>query len=146
MAEDRPNQFSVILLGVVFDPESRKILVGRRDNDPYVEELNETIPGGGANPDEQLDDTLKRKIKEQTGYDVVSLGSVFSTIPQERKDFVLICYLCEVVGGEKREEGKLKNVRWINPEDLEEVLGDVQLHPDLKEYINSLGNSRANSE
>lgn len=140
MVEDKPNQFSVILLGIVFDPESRKILIGRRENDPHIERLTNVFPGGKAEHKEDLQETLKKRIKEETGYEVASLGSISSRIPDERNDFVLIYYLCEVTGGEMKAGEPLKEVKWVNPEELENEFS-TSFDPALKEYINNLKSS-----
>src|SRR3989344_2044838 len=31
--------FLVNVLGIIFNPETKKILIGRRENDPYIKEL-----------------------------------------------------------------------------------------------------------
>ena len=38
--------FLVNCLGIVFDKKIKKILIGRRQNDPYLKELTWGFPGG----------------------------------------------------------------------------------------------------
>jgi len=52
-------QFSVIGLAVIFDTSKKKILIGRRENDPYLKELTWAFPGGRANHEEDIDKSLK---------------------------------------------------------------------------------------
>ena len=98
------DKFNTILLGVIFDPAKRKILIGRRENDPHVPKLKWTPPGGSIIPGEDLEESLKKKIKLQTGLNVENLGNIFAMIPEEKKEFILLLYLCEVVGEKKKWE------------------------------------------
>jgi len=131
------NNFKVIHLGIVFDPSTRKILIGRRENDPYVSELKWTPPGGRIISGEDLEVSLKAKIKEQTGFEVENLGNIFAMIPKEKKDFILLLYLCEVVGGEEKVGGNLKELKWVKPEELDDYF-TIAYHPHLREYILNL--------
>ena len=131
------SDFNVILLGIVFDPRRRKILIGRRENDPYVSKLKWTPPGGRTTPGKDLESSLKIKIKEQTGLRVENLGNIFAMIPEEKKNFILLLYLCEVVGGKEKVGGNLKEIKWVNPEELDDYF-TVAYHPHLREYILNL--------
>jgi len=80
------NSFKVIVLGIIYDPKRKKILIGRRENDPFVPKLKWTPPGGRVSHGEDLEISLKAKVKEQTGLEVENLGHIFSMIPKEKKD------------------------------------------------------------
>lgn len=127
------NGFFVVLLGVLFDPEKKKILIMKRENDPHIPELSWVFPGGRAVPGKDVEETLKKRIKEQTGLDIENLGCIVSRIPEEKDNFLLVYYLCEVVDGKKESE-KLK---WVNPEELEQYF-TTSFHPHLREYILNL--------
>lgn len=131
------NDFKAILLGIIYDPGKKKILIGRRENDPYVSKLNWTPPGGRIIPGEDLENSLKIKIKEQTGLDVENLGNIFAMIPEEKNNFILLIYLCEVVGGEEKVGGNLKEIKWVKPEELDSYF-TIAYHPHLREYILNL--------
>ena len=138
MTDKNPiNQFGVIVLGIIFDPKEKKILIGRRENDPYVPELKWTPPGGRITAGEDLETSLKIKIKEQTGLDVENLGNIFAFIPEEKKEFILLLYLCEAIGGEEKVGGNLKEIKWVQPEELDNYF-TIAYHPYLKEYILNL--------
>jgi ADP-ribose pyrophosphatase YjhB (NUDIX family) len=79
------NSFNVILLGIIYDPKNKKILIGKREKDPYVPELKWTPPGGRIIPGKDLEDSLKIKIKEQTGFEIENLGNIFAMVPKEKK-------------------------------------------------------------
>jgi ADP-ribose pyrophosphatase YjhB (NUDIX family) len=134
------NTFTVVLLGIVFDTKKRKILIGRREKDPYVQNLTWAFPGGRAVHGEELELTLKNKIKEETGYEVESLGSVFSRIHPDKigeKNLMCIYYLCEIVKGREKPLGDIVEIKWVSPEELEKYF-TTSFHPHLKEYVLNL--------
>ncbi len=129
--------FLVNTLGIIFDPKTKKILIGRRENDPYVKELGWCFPGGRPEYGEDLEEGLKREIKKKTGYDVESLGAVFVRTYPNKKEFLSIYYLCEIVGGKEKAGEKFKELKWVKPEELEKYF-TTPFHPKLKEYIMNL--------
>lgn len=129
--------FSVIVLSIIFDPKTRKILIGKRENDLYVEELSWVFPGGRLTNEETEEQTLKRKVKEETGLKIENLGTVFSRIFPERKDFFLIYNLCELIEGEEKAGGDIKELKWVSPDELESYF-TTSFDPKLKEYIHNL--------
>ncbi len=131
------DDFKVILLGVIFDPKTKKILIGQRENDPFIPKLSWVFPGGKATFNEELETTLKRKIKEKTNLEIENLGTIFTKTYPEKKEFLAIYYLCEVVNGEEKPSGDFKELKWVNPEKLEEHF-TTSFHPTLKEYIMNL--------
>jgi len=131
------DDFNVIVLGIIFDPKRKKILIGRRENDPFVKKLKWTPPGGRVAHGEDIEISLKIKIKKQTGLEVANLGHIFSMIPKEKKNFVLILHLCEVVKGKEKVGGNLKEIKWVNPEEFDDYF-DIAYHPHLREYILNL--------
>ena len=129
--------FLINTLGIIFDPKTKKILIGKRENDPYIKELGWCFPGGIPNYDEELEEALKKEIKNKTGLDVESLGAVFAKIYPEKKEFLSIYYLCETLGGEEKAGEKFVELKWVNPEELEKYF-TTSFHPKLKEYIINL--------
>ena len=131
------NTFSVIVLAVIFDPEKRKILIGKRENDPHVKELSWVFPGGKLTLEETEEQTIKRKIKQQTGLEVENLGTVFSRIFPEKNDFFLIYNLCELTKGKETPGDDIKELKWVSPDELQKHF-TTSFDPKLKEYINNL--------
>lgn len=131
------DSFKVILLGVIFDPKNKKILIGRRENDPFLPELTWCFPGDFLTIKEELDVRLKSIIKEQTGHDVKNLGSIFSKTYPEKRDLVAVYFLCEAFEGEEKVGGELKELKWVDPEELEKHF-TTSFHSRLKEYIMNL--------
>jgi len=137
MRETKFDEFNIILLGIIFDPNKKRILIGRREKDPHVPKLKWTPPGGSIIPGEDLENSLKKKIKIQTGLNVENLGNIFAMIPEEKKEFILLLYLCEVIGGEEKVGGNLKEIKWVKPEELDNYF-TIAYHPHLREYILNL--------
>ena len=134
----KETNFQVILLGIVFDPKTKKILIGKKEKDYQLEKLTWSFPGGRASHDEEeLAETLKKKIKLKTGLEVASLGSIFSKTYPEKRDLLSIYYLCEVVGGKEKAGDDMTELKWVSPEELEEHF-TISFHPNLKEYIMNL--------
>ena len=132
--EEKMDNFKVVLLGIIFDPKTKKILVGRRENTPNISELTWGFPGGRLSHGAGLDKTLKKHIKEKTGYDIKNLGGIFSKRYPEKKDFVSIYFLCQVFEGEEKAGGDFVELKWVGPEELEEYF-TTSFHPRLKKYL-----------
>jgi len=128
------NTFQVVVLGVIFDPAKRKILLGRRENDPQLKELTWCFPGGKLLAGESPDKKLKKRVKEKTGYDIKNLGTIFSRIYPEKQDLLSIYFLCEVFKGEELPADDLVELKWVSPEEVESHF-QTSFHPELKEYI-----------
>jgi ADP-ribose pyrophosphatase YjhB (NUDIX family) len=99
--------FLVNFLGIIFDPKTKKILIGRRENDPYIPELTWVFPGGRPEYEEELEDELKKQIKIKTNLDVEPIGVIFAKSYPEKREFISIYYLCEVTGGKCRRIRKI---------------------------------------
>lgn len=129
--------FLVNVLGIIFNPGTKKILIGRRENDLYIKELTWCFPGGRPDYNEELEDALKKEIKKKTGLKVESLGAVFAKTYPEKKEFLSIYYLCEVIGGKEKVGEDFIELKWVKPEELENYF-TTSFHPKLKEYIMNL--------
>lgn len=126
-----------IVLGIIYNPKDKKILIGKREDDPYLSKLTWCFPGGTPKLDEELEDALIRTIKEKTGLEVANLGTIFAKTYSEKRDFLAIYYLCEKISGEEKFLGDFKEIKWVSPEELENHF-TTSFHPHLKEYILNL--------
>src|SRR3989304_6743652 len=102
--EERINNFQVVVIGIIFDPKERKVLIGRRENDPYFPQVSWTFPGGRLADDGEINKTLKERIKAQTGLNVKNLGAVFAKTYEERRDMMAVYFLCEALGAKAKTE------------------------------------------
>jgi ADP-ribose pyrophosphatase YjhB (NUDIX family) len=132
--EKRKDEFEVIMLGIIFDPKERKILIGRRENDEGIPELTWGFPEGRLNTEEDMDKILKSRIQQKTGLIVQNLGAVFSKVCPEKRNLVGIYFLCEAVGGKAEAGNDFKELKWVKPSELEKYF-TTSFHPRLKEYF-----------
>ena len=132
--EKKMNSFQVIILGIVFDPKERKVLIGRMENDPYIPQLTWVFPGGKLTNDGEINKTLKEKIKEQTGLTVKNLGAIFSKTYEEKRDLLAVYFLCEAISGKLKKGGSIKELKWVKPIEVEKYF-KTSFHPRLKEYL-----------
>lgn len=112
--------FLVNVLGIVKDPKDGHVLIGRRENDPYIENLTWCFPGGRPGYEDDLEDYLKERIKKKTGLDVEVEDIIFARTFPDKKEFLLIYYVCTVIGGEEVAGGNFAELKWVKPEELEE--------------------------
>ena len=134
--EDMPK-FEVITLAVIFDTAKKKILIGKRKPDPRIPELTWAFPGGRASHEEDLDQSLKKAILEKTGYKTANLGAIFAKTYPEKKDLVSVYFFCEYIEGDEKVGGDLTELKWVDPEELEDHF-TTSFHPKLKEFILNL--------
>jgi len=129
--------FEVIVLGIIFDPARRKILIGKRENDPDIPKLTWCFPGGKLLYGQDIDKTLKKAVKVKTGYEVKNLGTIFSKTYPEKKDLMAVYFLCEVFKGKEKAGGNFLELKWVKPGEIEKHF-TTSFHPRLKEYIMNL--------
>jgi ADP-ribose pyrophosphatase YjhB (NUDIX family) len=130
--------FHVILLGIVFDPRKRKILIAKRgEDDEDIDNLTWQFPEGRLRHGDDVDKILETNIKRKTGLDIKNLGVIFSKIYPEKEDLLGIYYLCESVGGEPIAKNDFVELKWVSPDEIEKHFG-TSFHPDLKEYLDNL--------
>ncbi len=128
------SEFRVIVLGIIFDPKTKKILIGKRENDPNIPELTWCFPGGELLSGEEIDAALKNKIKLKTGYSVKNLGTFFSKTYPEKSNLLAVYFLTQVFEGEKKPGDDLKELKWVEPKDLEKYF-TPSFHKKLKEFL-----------
>jgi len=129
--------FLVNTLAIIYDTSKKRILIGKRINDPYVKNLTWCFPGGTPPYGKDLEKGLEKTIKKKTGLRVKNLGCVFSRIFKENKQFLLMYYLCESIGGKEKPSKDLTELKWVKPEELEGYF-TTSFDKRLKEYIMNL--------
>ncbi|WP_448318204.1 NUDIX hydrolase [Streptomyces sp. CO7] len=116
---------------VVRDVEGRLLLIHKTDNDLWA------LPGGGHDIGERIGDTAVREVREETGIEVevdniVGLYTdpdhVLAYDDGEVRQQFSICFRAHPVGGSLRTSSESKEVRWVNPADLD----DLDIHPSMK--------------
>lgn len=132
--ENEESRFEVILLGIIFDPRKKKILIGRREKDPEIKDLIWCFPGGRAGLDKDVDQALKENIKARTGYHIKNLGAIFSKTYPEKRDLLAVYFLTEVFEGEEKPGEDFKELKWVSPKELENYF-TTSFHKKLKQFL-----------
>ena len=128
------DKFEVILLGIIFDPKRKKILIGRREKDPLIPKLTWCFPGGRAKIGEDVDKTLKENIRKKTGYNIKNLGAIFSKTYPEKEDLLAVYFLTQVFEGEEKPGAGIKEIKWVSPKELEKYF-TTSFHKKLKKFL-----------
>lgn len=132
------DRFKVIIIGMIFDPKTRKILVGKNKKEEHFSFLEE-----GLTYVEELDKELKRVTEEKTGYKVHNLGAVYARncLDKENqtkcKERLELYFLCEAIEGKEKPGENVKELIWIKPSEVEEYIHE-KLPSRLKEYLTNL--------
>ncbi len=133
------DKFKVILIGIVFDPEKRLVLIGKNQQDEDYSFLE-----GDLTYNEELDIGLKRVTKEKTGFKVHNLGAVYAQNCLDKKsedkckERLEVYFLCEATEGKEKPGKNVKELKWVKPSEVEAHIQN-SLPARLKEYIMNLG-------
>ncbi len=126
------EKFKINLIGILFDPKKRKILVGKNFGDTSYSFLD-----GELKYNEELDKGLKKVAFEKTGYKVHNLGVVYAENMLRNKEELNIYFLCEATEGKEKKGKNVEDLKWVLPKNVEKELG-IKLPTRLKEYILNL--------
>ena len=102
--------------GVIFDDKDRVLLV-KRKNPPNQGMW--AIPGGKVKFGETINEAIRRELKEETSLDVkpTKLLAVVEII-KEGFHYVILDYICEVIGGELRPSSDALDARFLSLEEI----------------------------
>ena len=95
-----------------------KILLIKRNTVPFVGYW--ALPGGRMDPGENVEQTIVRECKEETGLDVTVVYKVGEYIERGIKDeveyeYFPTCFVVKVVGGKiKRQESEIQDIELFN--------------------------------
>ncbi len=123
------QKFRVIIVGIIFDPKKRKVLVGKGKHDPGYSFLEIDLK-----PDEDLDKELKRVTKEKTGYIIHNLGAVYAENNLSDKEIMKIYFLCEATEGKENKGPTVEDMIWVKPSEAEKKL-KTKFPTRLREYL-----------
>ncbi|MGC2659273.1 MAG: NUDIX hydrolase [Bryobacteraceae bacterium] len=107
--------------------EQERVLLVERGRPPLMGEWS--LPGGGVEAAERLEDAVVREVLEETGLNVSadSLALVFERIMPDpggqcEYHYVLIDFYCSVQGGELRPGDDSRSVAWFAVDSLDSVV------------------------
>ncbi|MEV6331475.1 NUDIX domain-containing protein [Streptomyces sp. NPDC051909] len=116
---------------VVRDERGHLLLIHKTDNDLWA------LPGGGHDIGERIGDTAVREVEEETGIrvevdNIVGLYTdpdhVLAYDDGEVRQQFSICFRARPVGGALRTSSESKEVRWVDPADLD----GLDIHPSMR--------------
>jgi len=102
----------------------RDVLLIKRGKEPLRGRW--LIPGGAVELGETLQEALVREVREETGLDVIprDVVLVFDRIDRDGADvrfhYVIVDYVCDLVGGELRAGSDADDAAFVSPERLAE--------------------------
>ncbi|MDP3965950.1 MAG: NUDIX domain-containing protein [archaeon] len=123
------QKFKVKLVGIIFDPKTRRVLVGRNNG-----EENPSFLEGDLRPEEELDEELKRITKEKTGFIIHNLGAIYAENFLRNKEELKLYFLCEATEGKEKLGKNVKEIAWIKPSEVEKRL-EIKFPTRLREFI-----------
>lgn len=134
MKRDYPDR-PIIGVGAVIVSQERALLV-RRATEPLKGEWS--VPGGVLELGEKLHDGVRREVLEETGLQVEPgpVLEVFDSIFKDQQGrtqyhYVLVDYLCRVVGGEACAGSDVSDVKWV----AEDELAALQLRESIERVV-----------
>lgn len=133
------DNFKVVLVGMIYNPRDKKILIGKGDLDPNSS-TGWCFPGARLKQNNDLDKKLKEKILDQTGYNVKNLGAIFVRTPKREPHTFIVYFLCEIFSGEEKAGNGLTEIKWINPAEAKKYF-TPNMNTRLKEYFVNLGSN-----
>ncbi|MEK6833618.1 MAG: NUDIX domain-containing protein [Nanoarchaeota archaeon] len=127
------DKFKVKIIGILFNPSTRRVLVGKNKGDKNLSFLE-----GDLKYNEELDVGLKRTAREKTGYIIHNLGAIYAKNKLKDKESLQIYFLCEATEGREKSGKKVAELRWVKPNEVERMINE-KLPTRLREYILNLG-------
>ena len=129
--------FLVNVLGIVYNPKTKQILIGKRENDQYIKKLSWVFPGGRPEYKKDLEFYLKYQIKIKTNLEVNVKNIVFAKTYPEKREFLSIYYLCEFINGKEKPGKQFVELKWVKPTEVTEYF-TTSLHQNLLGYLKTL--------
>ncbi len=126
------NEFYVKVVGWIFDPKEKKLLVGKNPGDE-----NYSFLEGDLTQEEEIDKCLKRTILEKTGFKAHNLGAIYAENMLKDPRKIKIHFLCEATEGTLKAGDGVEDLLWVKPSEVEKKLG-VKLPSRLHEYLLNL--------
>ena len=118
----RYPQRPIIGVGAIMLKRDR-ILMAQRGKEPLKGSWS--LPGGALETGESLADGVRREVREETGLDIRPLGvlEIFERIMRDASGapeyhYVLIDYMCRIVGGTLAPGDDVCAVEWVRRRDL----------------------------
>jgi len=123
---------------IPFPPD--QILLVKRDTVPFKDYW--ALPGGRMDPEETIEQTVMREVKEETGLDVTVVRKVGEYREQGIKDeveydYYPTCFVVKRVGGEiKKQDSEIQEIQLFSLKQLPKPLA-FEHDQMIKDYLKS---------
>jgi ADP-ribose pyrophosphatase YjhB (NUDIX family) len=129
--------FLLNVLGIIYNSQTKQILIGKRESDPFIKELSWCFPGGRPAYENDLEFYLKNEIKIKTNLDINVKKVIFAKTYPEKREFLSIYFYCEAINGEEKAGEKFVELKWIKPDEVQKYF-TTSLHQELLDYLKTL--------
>jgi 8-oxo-dGTP diphosphatase len=102
----------IVASDVIIENSDAGIILVKRANDPFKDQW--ALPGGIMDPDETIEQTAVREVKEETGLDVqlTALIGVYTRLDRDpRGRAISVLYAAKIIGGNLIAGSDAKEVR-----------------------------------
>ena len=130
------GDYMLNVLGIV-KRDDGKILIMKREDDSYIKELSWCFPGGRPERNEELEDALKRSVKEKTNIDIENIELIFARAFEEKREFLLLYFECDAVNEDAKPLKQCTDVKWVNPTEVKEHF-TTSIHPKVYNFLRKL--------
>ena len=135
---------TLVSVATVIESEEHKILLIWEGDLPYL--VWWVLPGGYVNPDETVQEAVKREVREETGLEVVSDGLIGIyddfTVTDEKDGpihHIIIAYKARITGGDIVVTRESREYAWM---DVKEAVRSPRLHDIFKRILDDFKNQR----
>jgi len=131
--ERRSGPLGVAVKGII-NREGKYLLIKRAANSSFDPELWD-LPGGKLDYGEELAETLRREVKEETSL-TIKVGGPFATWHFFKGEVFVtgVTFLCEYMGGEVTLSLEHSDFAWITAGDYSKYPLSTALEPQLLSY------------
>ena len=116
--------------------ENNKILLVQEAEAPFTGKWN--FPLGQIESDELISDTVKREVKEETGYDIkltYFLG-VYQSLSQPRVNVVIVMFKAKPIDGKLEFDKKeLLQSKWFDLKEFNNLSDNQLFHPEMRRVV-----------
>lgn len=123
------SQYRTVVKALITN--SGDVLIGQKEDGEKPHSGEWHFLGGHLEDNESLEEAVRREVKEETGLDVVVHQIVdamtFSWEKDGEKDALQLLYHCEASSRGAEAKDDLQDVKWVDPEELEEELWEEEV-------------------
>ena len=145
MTEEKVRKQFIIVKSLVLNDKGEILFVRRKWEERKEVHNKWEFPGGKIDFGESPEETAKREVKEETGYDIkvdYLLPKLLSSkwvSPERESQQILICYVGNIIGGKDTlGDHRVSEIKWFNvrefPKDSECLPGTIDF---LNIYLNN---------